>query len=376
MLEMKNVGWAIGTFCNANCKQCYSRDVRTSGQLLSVSDVIQILDKLANLKISTINIGGNEPIFTHGLNAKDSLLPFIIREIKRRGMLLGITTNGTSLLLLHELYPKEFNMVDDWDISLDSPFPDEHNNNRGINLFEIAEKALELAELLNKKHSVIYCLMNWNCSLRHAKALSKITRKYNADLRINLLKPINDSLSKMEPSLEQIQDFFLWLDDFFYVKHSNDIATLTPKSNVVHNCPCGKYSFAISAKKIDGTIPITPCVYMQKMAIGNILEDNLEDLFKTPLFMLYKTHKVDNKSRCYEINCKHVDECSGGCLSYAIMTGQKDAIDPRCPLLNQNDFEYFFDGSVKMNEEHVHSNYLCTWIGENYIEKTKSEKAR
>ena len=53
-------------------------------------------------------------------------------------------------------------------------------------------------------------------------------------------------------------------------------------------------------KKADGTIPITPCVYMQKMAIGNILEDNLEDLFKTPLFMLYKTHKVDNKSRVEE----------------------------------------------------------------------------
>lgn len=373
MLEIKNVGWAVGSFCNANCKHCYSKDVRTGGQPLLASDVIKILDKLINIKISSINLGGNEPIFTHGSNAEDTLLPFIIAEIKKRGILVGITTNGTSLLLLNKLYPKEFNMVDDWDISLDSPFPHEHNNNREKNLFNVAEKALKLAEKLNKKHSVIYCLMNWNCTPKHAKALSKITRKYNADLRINLLKPINDSLVKMRPSYNQIHNFFLCLDDFYKVKHSNDIATLTPKSNVVHNCPCGKYSFSISAKKVDGTIQITPCVYMQKMSIGNILEDNLQDIFRSPLFMLYQTHKIGDKSRCYEFECKYINECLGGCLSYAILTGQKDSIDPRCPLLNHNIFECFFEKSEQMPEDHVHSNYLCTWIGENCIEYSKTK---
>ena len=87
---IKNVGWSIGSYCNANCAQCYSREARKNGDLLTEADILTVLDKLETLGVRTMNLGGNEPIFTHSLQPQDSILPFLIREVKKRGPMLLI----------------------------------------------------------------------------------------------------------------------------------------------------------------------------------------------------------------------------------------------------------------------------------------------
>ena len=265
---IKNVGWSIGSYCNAGCAQCYSRDARKSGDLLSKEDVLTVLDKLQALGVSTMNLGGNEPIFTHSLDPKDSILPFLIREVKKRNITLGITTNGTTMLTLNEMYPEEFVMVDDWDVSIDSPFSEEHDKNRGTGFFNKALQSLELAKSKGLSCSVIYCLMNFNSTAEHARAIAELTRKYSVNLRINTLKPTRKELLELEAKPNKINAFFRALSSYYKVIHNSDIAAAVSKEDPLNNCPCGKFSFAISPKK-DNVIRITPCVDLQSDAVGN-----------------------------------------------------------------------------------------------------------
>ena len=356
---IKNVGWSIGSYCNAVCAQCYSREARKSGDLLSEEDVLTVLNKLHSLGISTMNLGGNEPIFTHSLDPKDSILPFIIREVKKRNITLGITTNGTTMLTLNDLYPKEFAMVDDWDVSIDSPFPDEHDRNRGSGFFDKALRSLELAKSKGLSCSVVYCLMNFNSTPEHAYAISELTRKYSVNLRINTLKPTRKELLEIEASPNRIHSFFRALSAYYKVIHNGDIAAAISKEDPLSNCPCGKFSFAISPKK-NNVIRITPCVYLQSYAVGNILNNDIASLLKTDIFRLFREY---DHSGCEQ--CNNAKNCAGGCLAYILLTSEHGKCDRRCPALSTVVSE-LAPSQLKQTIKHlVHENYLCTWIGEN-----------
>lgn len=356
--SIKNVGWSIGSFCNANCVQCYSREIRRNCDLLTKEDILTVLNKLTLLGVNSINLGGNEPIFTHSLNADDSVLPFLILEAKKRNIVLGITTNGTTMLLLHQLYPEVFKMVDDWDVSLDSPFPKEHDSNRGDGFFDTAIQALELAKRADCKCSVIYCLMRLNCTQEHAVFLSKLTDKYNVDLRINTLKPTRKELFKLEADVKQIHDFFQTINRHYKSIYISDVASVLNNDGIV-NCPCGKYSFAISPKK-NGEIPITPCVYLQDYSVGNLLKDDIPTLLEKDIFRIFRNREPKSCLKCEEI-----ESCSGGCLAYILLTSHYEQCDNRCPILHESITKLKFQRPSISDRTHVHENYLCTWIGEN-----------
>ena len=66
-IKFKNVGWTLGEFCPMRCRHCYSRPVRQenkSGKWLDEGTVESILDQLVGIGVQTVNLGGNEPIFT------------------------------------------------------------------------------------------------------------------------------------------------------------------------------------------------------------------------------------------------------------------------------------------------------------------------
>src|SRR3989338_9149271 len=72
---IRNVGWTIGNYCNARCKHCYSWKVRRGKDDLHNGEVDRVVQQLVNLGVETLNLGGNEPIFTNGPNLEDSVLP-------------------------------------------------------------------------------------------------------------------------------------------------------------------------------------------------------------------------------------------------------------------------------------------------------------
>jgi len=105
-----------------------------------------VIQQIEKLKVETVNLGGNEPIFTNGLNVHESMLPYILKELNKRNIKVGITTAGISLIALKNTYPECLKLLNDVDISFDSPYEKEHNENRGGDVYKYAIQALEICK--------------------------------------------------------------------------------------------------------------------------------------------------------------------------------------------------------------------------------------
>lgn len=86
--------------------------------------VDRIVSQLACVGVETVNLGGNEPIYTNGPNPNKSLLPYIMNRLKNANILVGLTTSGNMVPTPDdEEEPESLHFLNDVDISLDSPFP-------------------------------------------------------------------------------------------------------------------------------------------------------------------------------------------------------------------------------------------------------------
>lgn len=188
--EIRNIGWTLGNDCPYRCTHCYSMSARDKGMDFTPAIVDRIVAQFAGVGVETVNLGGNEPLFTNGPDPSATLLPRIIHGLADAGILVGLTTSGITLTHLHRDHHDAFDRLNDVDVSLDSPYPDEHNNNRGAKLYKQALSALRLCQDAAIPHSVIMCAMNWNFTPDRIAALADVARRHDAHIRINPLKPV------------------------------------------------------------------------------------------------------------------------------------------------------------------------------------------
>jgi molybdenum cofactor biosynthesis enzyme MoaA len=189
-IDIRNIGWTLGNDCPFRCSHCYSMSARKKGADMSVETIDRIVSELVRNGVETVNLGGNEPLYTNGTDARKSLLPYIIEQLVGHGILVGITTAGPSLVYLDRHHPEIFRLLNDADISFDSPIEAEHNGNRGAKLYSMAVQCLKLCQLYDIPHSIIMCGMNWNFTEDHLLALVGLAKRYEAHVRINPLKPV------------------------------------------------------------------------------------------------------------------------------------------------------------------------------------------
>ncbi len=109
--QIKNIGWTLGNDCPCKCKHCYSMSVREKGKNLTKEIVDKVIKQVKKIGVETINLGGNEPIFTNGLKVQDSLLPYILKELTKRNIKVGITTSGISLIALKKCLSRMFKII-------------------------------------------------------------------------------------------------------------------------------------------------------------------------------------------------------------------------------------------------------------------------
>ena len=367
---IKNVGWTLGNYCPHKCKHCYSMSARRLGANMTPEIVDRIVEQLAKNNVETINLGGNEPIFTNGPNVKDSLLPYIIERLDSYGLSAGITTSGDTLLYLYKYRPDIYEKINDFDISLDSPFKEEHNANRGDDLYDDAIQCLDICKQTGKPHSVIMAGMNWNFTERHLSALIELCKKYDAFVRINTMKPLNSVQMKYVMSIKQFYDGFQYL-----MQHCDNVEngesvlrTVTGQKNS-KRCPCGISSFRIHSITPDGKIFVSPCVYMHDYKSSqDLLTHELSDIINSDEFKVFRQRNANPEMLHGCAGCEKVDVCGGGCaarsyLFNAVQTGNKSFLckDPYCPKDYQHEFPQ--EQNMVNTQRLVHMDYLCTWIG-------------
>ncbi|AZS16345.1 radical SAM/SPASM domain-containing protein [Paenibacillus lutimineralis] len=369
-IDIQNIGWTLGNDCPYRCRHCYSMSARKKGKDLDLATIDRVTNQIALLGAKTVNLGGNEPLFTNGPNPKNTLLPYIVSSLVNRGVDVGLTTSGISATYLEKYYPEEFHMLNDVDISLDSPYESEHNDNRGGKIFPMAIEALEICKKHQKDFTIVMCAMNWNFTEDRIRELVKLARYYGSNVRINPIKPVEAEHMKTALNAEQYYEGFSLLmelcDQLDLTEPTLSAVTQYQDSK---RCPCGRKSFRIHSITPDGKIPISPCVYLHDYKVGNLLEDDLLDLIKSPQFQTFRRRNAHPEAILGCEECEIVNLCGGGCASRAYLynlhnNGERSLFsrDPFCP--KDNPINVPFPYNPQMEKVHlVHRDYLCTWIG-------------
>jgi radical SAM protein with 4Fe4S-binding SPASM domain len=273
---------------------------------------------------------------------------------------------------LARYYPDVFEVVNDWDFSLDSPFPEEHNRNRGAKLYDLVLQGIGLCTELRASKCIIMCAMNWNMSEGHAQALIQVASEHQTEIRINTLRPTEPRHFQLLPTPSQYFKFFHHL-----IRYTNQLVMGDPILAVLcgvqsQGCLCGITSMQIRSKTPEGTVPVSPCVYLHELKTGDLLKDNIIDIVNSPSFQEMHHRRKAVPIYCRELDCEFLETCRGGCAARALLINKSlNEPDPYCPkiaVLSEAQIPEFPQKPVVEHGVRVHENYLCTWIGEPNLE--------
>ncbi len=126
---MKSMIWNIDYFCNLRCKSCNA----WQGKIFFPEELIDkhIADMKRN-KVKVVSLTGGEPTLNKSIES-------ILRKLKENHFITHIATNGTNPYILKKIVP----YLDGMTISLDSNIPEEHNEYRGLKIFDTVEKTIK-----------------------------------------------------------------------------------------------------------------------------------------------------------------------------------------------------------------------------------------
>lgn len=369
---IRNIGWTLGNDCPYRCTHCYSMNARQKGADMSVEMIDRIVDQLSRNGVETVNLGGNEPLFTNGLNPRLTLLPYVIDRLADAGIIVGLTTSGISILRLYRDHRAAFDKLNDVDVSLDSPDRVEHNRNRGAGIYGEAIEALEICQRHEKPHSIIMCAMNWNFTLPNIEALVDLARRYDANVRINPIKPVQPQ--HMDATLPP-EMYYAGFSRLLELCRPIDlgeppIAAMTDFAGA-RRCPCGRTSFRIHSITPDGKVHVSPCVYLHDYkAPLDLLEHELADIIRSPQFRVFRQRNANPDAVSGCAGCAKLAQCGGGCAGrsylYALhREGERTfrARDPYCPIREAPAVPFPQQPELLADTRLVHMDYLCTWIG-------------
>lgn len=369
---IRNIGWTLGNDCPYRCTHCYSMNARLKGRDMSIEMIDRVVDQLQINGVETVNLGGNEPLFTNGANPRNTLLPYIIRRLVDAGIIVGLTTSGITILRLYRDHREAFDLLNDVDVSFDSPFEELHNKNRGANIYHQAVESLEICQRHDKPHTVIMCGMNWNFGIESIENLVGLAKKYDANVRINPVKPVKPEhmLSALPPDM-YYAGFARLLELCEPVDLGEPpIASVTDYAGA-KRCPCGRTSFRIHSITPDGQIHVSPCVYLHDYKSAfDLLKHDLIEIIHSPQFRVFRQRNgnPDRIDGC--VGCSLLSQCGGGCSGRSYLyhlheTGQRSMLarDPYCPKRVKPGYRFPQKPVISSEQRLVHMDYLCTWIG-------------
>jgi radical SAM protein with 4Fe4S-binding SPASM domain len=370
--EIRNVGWTLGNDCPYRCTHCYSMSARRKGRDLSVEMIDRIVHQLAINEIETVNLGGNEPLFTNGPKASATLLPYIVERLVECNIEVGLTTSGITLRHLWRNHPAAFARLNDVDVSLDSPFEAEHNTNRGAPLFREALEALEICRNAGIPRTIVMCGMNWNFSHEHLEALIDLARCYDANVRINPLKPVEAVHMASALSAEQYYSgFSLLMARCRPVDLGESPIAAISDYQQARRCPCGRTSFRIHSLTPAGAVHVSPCVYLHDYkSTLDLLQHNLVEIIASPEFRVFRQRNFNPNMVVGCEGCVFQRSCGGGCAARSYLHEAHTtklltmrARDPYCPRDVAPNAPFPQKPSIDSSQRLVHMDYLCTWIG-------------
>lgn len=339
------VGLNITNACNLRCKHCSRR-----GKLKNLDDsdfmknTDYVLQKLFDADVMQIFVTGGEPLLHPEIRQ-------IISQIKQRGMLIGLLTNGMLMTeemakYLSEKFTSPFDYVH---LSIDGVEDGYEKFRCGANYNKILETIKLLVKYNVRTHVVMVvtddnylqmyevynmCIKN---NIKYLKFMSLFENKASHLKRGNTPLLIKEfckilvdkqknrrDIDIMAEPIALIYPFAVWIGEKY-----PDIAFPTGK----YICPAGRASCEIS---IEGNV--YPCSYLEdkKFYMGNIYEKSIEEIWKEDSWGIVRDRTI-KKEKC--LHCKELKNCMGGCpASSHTKFGQFNVGDGNCDFLASENF--------------------------------------
>ena len=219
---------------------------------------------------------------------------------------------------------------------------------------------------------MIMCAMRWNFTPKHIDALLEMARHYEANIRINPLKPTLPEHMDIALDPQMYYQGFARL-----LKSCQPVDLGEPPLAAVTNfarakrCPCGRTSFRIHSVSPTGEIYVSPCVYLHDYkAPLDLLTNNLIDIINSPQFRAFRQRNANPEMIEGCRGCEMLTSCGGGCAGRSFLyklhtSGVKSLLarDPYCPKRVGPSAVFPQEPVIDDSRRLVHMDYLCTWIG-------------
>lgn len=334
-----SVLWEITHGCNLKCKHCLSDAGMPRHDELSLEEIKQIINQLAEMKVFKIIFGGGEPFVRPDIFE-------ILDYASKFNFGIKLTTNGTLVnndLITRLKNTKLFTVQ----VSVDG-LEQSHNAFRGNpESFNAAITALKtfskvgyytiMSTTVTRRNiyeiiELLELAVKWGVACFKASPFIPIGRgeKNVEELAIPLLdiKDLSKSLVRKRKELQkkidiQIDGLFPWL------VHLEPTEKLKNLPENVHQVGC---SAGISRAVITPIGEVLACVFLRDSTAGDLRKSSLKELWmNSKIFDFFRNLKNHNlKGQCKD--CEYIPRpCLGGCRASALAwTGNLLGHDPYC----------------------------------------------
>lgn len=293
----------VTNVCNLRCNHCFNNSGEGNGIMLSWESMKEIIDTGYKMGIPLLYITGGEP-FTY------PHIQQVLSYANRKFRNITLATNAYNLKGNIKCITETQNCV--LQISIDG-LEEKHNHIRGrkdafrktiTNIKELVKAGIPICVYftLNENNfkdmeAVVQLAKELGCRAIKIGAVLKIGRAEKNDLTYN--EQINYRIVIKELA-EKYSD-----DNFVVLNEKMDIANGKQEDDICLNkCGGGYKTIYINS---DGRI--TMCATMQKIVIGNVNNNSLENCLKSKIIKKAKNIPTPSQEVCG--SCKFLEKCNG-----------------------------------------------------------------
>jgi len=314
--------------CNLNCPACY---VLKSGEPpLNTSQLEQLINELAEMKVFQLAIGGGEPFLRKDLG-------HLVRYARQRGLVPNVTTNGT--LLTRERLAEIRGFVGQMQLSLNGHDAESHEAHRTPGSFEKTLSAMRLLREIDMAFGVNILVTRGSDFSRTARlAIEQGSRQINA-LRpkpavnntewFHHYSPLPRELIKLRRELDRLTLEYpevRFTVDSALVFLMGDLTSDELQAHAIYGCDAGVRSIAVRANG-----QVYPCSQFSdsEFCAGNVTEAGLGSIWREAAVLWgFREMTPKLQGRCSSCNVR--DYCKGCRRIAHFMTGDFYAEDPGC----------------------------------------------
>ncbi|MFC1867052.1 radical SAM protein [Thermodesulfobacteriota bacterium] len=330
--------WNTTYACNFNCGICFTGAGDPSSDELTTREAMDMFKNAHSAGVRKIIISGGEPFLR-----KD--IVDILAYMGELGLEARIASNGS---LLNEEILKRLHdetLLKSFQISIDTLDPDLYGKFHGVSPDRL-KYVLKIMRVIKDLgfHTTVSTRLTPETLQGIPKLLDRASDEGWATVTVHfpLLTGRGDDtfpqdidfITLLEPAFEHFLDLPKhWVIEMFipWAQYHKTLKLLDEKIKVVYaGCRAGRDRFTINPC---GDISFCVCFDSPEFYLGNVRQDNLEDVFQNSRICDMMRHPKEH-GICK--GCPNLMTCGGGCrvAAYSI-TGRIDGQDEACPVYKQ-----------------------------------------